>query len=151
MNILKKIVNILSNITYLFIILYVLICLPVLIGYKPLVVLSGSMEPTYKVGSIIYYKKVNPSDLHVNDVVTFHYNNETFITHRIVNIEENNYQTQGDANNTPDYRLITFSDIQGKVSEFSIPYLGYYVNFINNHIYLLFIAFFILLLDFISR
>ncbi len=149
LKVIKKLVNILSNIVYLFIIAYVLVCLPIIIGYKPLVVLSGSMKPTFKVGSVIYYKKVDASKLHEDDIITFHYDNETFITHRIIKIEDGMYQTKGDANNTPDYKMIPYENIQGKVPKISLPYLGYYVNFINNHVYLLFISFLILVIEFI--
>ena len=57
MGTIKKVVHILSNIAYVAVLIYLLVSLPIFIGYKPLVVLSGSMEPTYKVGSIIYYEE----------------------------------------------------------------------------------------------
>ena len=37
------------------------------IGFTPYTVLSGSMEPTYHVGSIVYVKKVDPTTLRVGD------------------------------------------------------------------------------------
>ena len=56
MKIFKKVVSYLSILCYVVIIALVLILAPMVVGYKPVVVLSGSMEPTYPVGSLIYYK-----------------------------------------------------------------------------------------------
>ena len=58
MGIIKKIIHFFANIAYILIILYAIVCIPILFGKNPVVVLSGSMEPTYKIGSIIYYEKV---------------------------------------------------------------------------------------------
>ena len=69
MIIIKKIFNILSNVCYIGISIYLLVSFPILLGYKPLVVLSGSMEPTYKVGSIIYYEE--PGEINKGDVIVF--------------------------------------------------------------------------------
>ena len=38
---------------------------------EPYVVTSGSMEPKYKVGSLIYVKEVDPMSLKVTDAITF--------------------------------------------------------------------------------
>jgi len=54
MKIFKKVVSYLSILCYVVIIALVLILAPMVVGYKPVVVLSGSMEPTYPVGSLIY-------------------------------------------------------------------------------------------------
>ena len=56
-------------------------------GHHPVVVLSGSMKPTYKVGSVIYYKKVSQKELKVGDVITFNANNNKMVSHRIANID----------------------------------------------------------------
>ncbi len=149
MNVFKKIISILSWICYALIFVYVLICLPMIMGNKPLVVLSGSMEPTYKVGSIIYFHKVSEDEIKVGDAVTFAYESGDYITHRITSIENGEYETKGDANNTADARKITFADIQGKVSNLYIPYLGYYVSFVNQHLYLIIIVIVILALEFL--
>src|SRR6266498_1989012 len=64
---------------------------------KALVVRSGSMEPTLPVGSLIVAKK--QSHYQVGDVITFKQGN-SFVTHRINNIENGAFQTKGDANKT---------------------------------------------------
>lgn len=47
MRLIKGFVNILTWIVYACIACYLLIATPMLAGYHPVVVLSGSMEPTY--------------------------------------------------------------------------------------------------------
>ena len=55
---LVKIKNFIFRIIYILLIIYLLIFIPSFFGHKPLVVISGSMEPTLKVGGILYYEKV---------------------------------------------------------------------------------------------
>ena len=146
----KKIVHILANISYMLIIVYAIVCAPMIFGYKPLVVLSGSMEPNIKTGSIVYYSKVSENELKVGDIITFKTEtNGDFITHRINKIENGNYETKGDANKVPDLKTIRFDNIVGKDLNISIPYLGYYVRFINEHLYLIIIIVTILLLEYL--
>ena len=60
-----------------------------LVGLTPYTVLSGSMEPTYHVGSLIYVKDVDPSEIRVGDPITFVVNEDLLVaTHRVVNVEE---------------------------------------------------------------
>lgn len=101
-------------------------------------VLTGSMEPTYPVGSLIYVKKVNPEELRVRDVITYSPTPNTVVTHRIVELvpDENNpyvtrFRTKGDANNDVDASLVNPASIIGKVV-FSIPHLGNVANYIQN-------------------
>ena len=61
-------------------------------GLQIYTVVSGSMEPTYHVGSLIYVKKVDPSTLKIKDPITFKLSDNTIATHRIIEIvkdEEN--------------------------------------------------------------
>lgn len=140
----KRINSIIAKICYLIIIIYVLICIPYIFGYRPLVVLTGSMEPTYKIGSIIYYHKVPESDLKVGDPITFKLSNGTVVTHRINDINDNEYQTKGDANDTPDTLKIDYNNILGRVSNITIPLIGYGAYFIKTHNFLIGIALIIL-------
>jgi len=101
-------------------------------------VLTGSMEPTYPTGSLIYVKPVDTSTLRVNDVITFSLSPNVIATHRIVEIvpDENNpsvvrYRTKGDANNSVDASLVSAGNIIGKVV-FSVPTLGYIASYIQS-------------------
>ncbi|MBR1936171.1 MAG: signal peptidase I [Bacilli bacterium] len=150
MEIIKKIIHFLSNIIYILITLYVIICLPMLFNYKPLVVLSGSMEPTLPTGSVIYYHPVEESDLKVGDIVTFKLkDNKTLVSHRITSINNGIIQTKGDANNSVDSLDLTYSSIMGVDSNIYIPYVGYFIQFVNEHLYLVAIVVTILVLEFL--
>lgn len=148
MKILKKIAHYLSFICYIFIIVYALICIPYLFKYKPLVVLTGSMEPTFKTGSIIYYKSVPINDIKVGDVITFKMG-DSLVSHRVYSIDNNLFKTKGDANNAVDASEVKANDIVGRDAKFSIPYLGFFVKYINEHMYLLIIVALLLIIDFI--
>lgn len=75
--------------------------LPTINGYAYLEVISGSMEPKISIGDIIIIDtKVN--NYKVKDIVTFKDINDSFVTHRIIEIKEDEIITQGDANNTID-------------------------------------------------
>ena len=109
-----------------------------LFGLQPFAVLSGSMEPTYKTGAIVYVKKVDYRNLEVGDPITFMLDEDTVATHRIIEIvpdeEEINvvrYRTKGDANDVEDGSLVHYKNVIGK-PVFTIPYLGYVANYIQN-------------------
>ena len=62
-----------------------------LVGITPYAVLSGSMEPTYPVGSLIYVKDADPEDVQVGDPITFVLNEDLVVaTHRVIDIDEEN-------------------------------------------------------------
>ena len=105
-----------------------------LVGFQVFTVLSGSMEPTYHVGSVIYVKKVDPTTLKVGDPITFHLTGNVIATHRIIEVHGEGtpnlgFRTQGDANETVD-GITPASAVIGKAT-FSIPYLGYLSNFLQ--------------------
>lgn len=137
----NKIVNFIFNV-----LLIILICLdlslvgPRLAGYKVFSVLSGSMEPTYRTGSIIYVKESDYKNLKEGDVITFTIGDDMVATHRIVGIvqDENNpsiirYRTKGDANDTEDGLLVDCINVVGK-PVFTIPYLGYVAVYMKTSI-----------------
>ena len=107
-------------------------------GLQVYTVLSGSMEPTYHTGSLIYVKKVDYKELKDGDVITFMLDEDTLATHRIVGVvpDENDsevlrYRTKGDANDAEDGSLVHYKNIVG-TPVFSIPKLGYFADFIQN-------------------
>ena len=87
-----------------------------LVGLTPYVVLSGSMEPTYPTGALIYVKDVKPQDVKGGDPITFVLNEElTVATHRVieVNTADGWFRTQGDANDSPDGSPVLFENLIG--------------------------------------
>lgn len=128
--------NIIFKVFYILIIIYLIIFIPVLWGKKPLVVISGSMEPILKVGGILYYEKIHLDDFKKDDILVYQLN-EHIVSHRIVNINEYGFETKGDNNISNDSYIVDKNNVIGRGNNWSIPYIGYYADFIYNHKYLL--------------
>ena len=106
-----------------------------LIGLRPLTVLSGSMEPDYPTGSVIYLQETDVESLDYWDVITFRLSEKTVATHRIIELVEEDgqtkFRTKGDANEIHDETLVTKAQVIGK-PVFCVPYIGYAVNYIQH-------------------
>lgn len=144
-----KIKNFIFRILYILIIIYLLVFVPCLWGHKPLVVISGSMEPTLKVGGILYYEKIDLEDFKIDDILVYK-TKDHIISHRIVDIVDAGFITKGDANNSIDNNLINKNQVLGKGTNWSIPYIGYYADFIYTHKYLLYISISIIVVDLLN-
>ena len=121
------------------------------VGLTPYTVLSGSMEPTYHVGSLIYVKDVDPAAITPGTPITFVVNEDLLVaTHRVVDVkvlttaqepvldEEGNplmeeipleeptyyFQTKGDANDDVDGAPVHYKNVIG-TPVFTVPLLGY--------------------------
>lgn len=70
-------------------------------GYSALEVVSGSMEPTIHVGDIIIVDTTE-KNIKEKDIVTFYDIDGSFVTHRIVSMNEDEIITKGDNNNALD-------------------------------------------------
>lgn len=83
-------------------------------GYKPVVVLSGSMEPYMETNSLVIVKQTK--DIQEKDVVMFHLDEDNMVCHRVMDIDdEGNITTKGDNNDVADFEKITVDDVEGKV------------------------------------
>lgn len=105
-----------------------------LVGFEVYTVLSGSMEPTYHTGSIVYVKKCEPEDIKVGDPITFVMNEDLVVaTHRVIEIDAENehFYTKGDANEAPDAAPVHFNNLIG-TPVFTIPLMGYVANYVQN-------------------
>lgn len=109
-----------------------------LLGLQVFTVLSGSMEPTYHTGSLIYVKDVDYTEIKEGQVITFLLDEDTVATHRVVEIvpdEEDGtvlrYRTKGDANDAVDGSLVHYKNVIGSPI-FTIPYLGYLADYIQH-------------------
>ena len=109
-----------------------------LVGLQAFTVLSGSMEPAYHVGSLIYVKGVDPEKLESGDVITYRMNGNTVVTHRIIEVVPDetggtkvSFRTKGDANNVEDGALVPGENVMGS-PVFTIPWLGYVSVFIQS-------------------
>jgi signal peptidase I len=132
----KQILKIIYSVFVAFIVLVaallIVSVLPITGNFKVLTVISGSMEPAIKLGSVVVVKPA--AEYKVGDVITFgpYSKIKPPTTHRIYEIKsiggQPAYVTKGDANNAPDARGIQSTDIVGKVL-FDVPYVGYAVDF----------------------
>ena len=138
-NSLKKIWNVISSILVAVVVLLALLLVGArIVGLQVFTVLSGSMEPTYHTGSLIYVKKVDPYTIKEGQPITFMLDENTVATHRVVGIvpdEEDptviRFRTKGDANEAEDGSLVHYKNVIG-TPIFSIPYLGYVSHWVSN-------------------
>lgn len=90
---------------------------PSVFGYKPFIVLSGSMETEIFRGDLIIVKEINPKDLQINDVIAFRDAENTVTTHRIIDIIEKDekiyFVTKGDNNSSQDQNLVELDEVEG--------------------------------------
>lgn len=106
---------------------------------KPMIVLSGSMVPFFLPGDIVIIKTVGLNELNLGDVLTFQAPTSkpgTFVTHRIISIEEGKkrlFQTKGDANDANDDFKVPESNVVGKL-KFVIPFFGYLPDYLKHNI-----------------
>ncbi len=125
--------------------------IPRLVGIKPYVVLSGSMEPAIPTGSVVFVD-IHDTDVSVGDIVTYKLpsvnGGEILVTHRIIQEEDGNWITKGDANDVEDLSQVTQEQIVGSYC-FLIPMVGYLIAQLNRKI-LMVIVFWIFLLNGIS-
>ena len=136
---LKKIWNVISSILVALVVLLALLLVGArVVGLQVFTVLSGSMEPTYHTGSLIYVKKVDPYTITDGQPITFMLDENTVATHRVVGIvpdEEDptviRFRTKGDANEAEDGSLVHYKNVIG-TPIFSIPYLGYVADYIQH-------------------
>ena len=104
------------------------------VGYRVFNIVSGSMEPEYSVGDLIYVKEVDPTTIVPGDVITFVLNEDLAVaTHRVVAVDSVNRQftTKGDANEDNDASSVHFNNLIG-IPVFSIPLLGYVSSYIQS-------------------
>lgn len=104
------------------------------LGYRVFNVISGSMEPKYSVGDLIYVKTVDVNSIKVGDDITFVLNEDLVIaTHRVIRVDAENqhFYTKGLANEIADSDPVHFNNVIG-VPQFKIPFLGYVSDFIQN-------------------
>lgn len=106
--------------------------IPSFFGWKPFIVLSGSMETEIYAGDVAVVKESDT--FKTGDIIAFRSTDDIVVTHRIVEIEKENgqtrYITKGDNNNTEDNGYVLPEQIEG-VYQFNISRLGNLAMFVQ--------------------
>ena len=109
--------------------------IPSFFGWKPFIVLSGSMESEIYAGDVAVVKEADI--FKQGDIVAFKTDENLVITHRIVEIIEEDgqtkYVTKGDNNNTQDNGYVLPEQIEG-IFQFKISRIGNLAMFIQTPI-----------------
>ncbi|MDL2324264.1 signal peptidase I [Ruminococcaceae bacterium OttesenSCG-928-A16] len=128
---LKKVCNVLIAIVIVCALALVAVLgIPLITGNQLYAVQTGSMQPTYPIGSIVVVKPVDATQVAVGDVVTYEAAGfQTLVTHRVLEIDTENqlFYTKGDNNANVDFYPVPFANIRGTVS-YGIPFLGNIVS-----------------------
>lgn len=116
------------------IILFIPLVIPKLFGIQIYGILTDSMEPVLPVGSAVYVKEVNPSEIVVNDIIAFHLaaDSGNVATHRVIeiNTDQQEFITKGDFNDSPDVTPVSFERLIGK-EILCIPNLGIFSKYLQ--------------------
>lgn len=109
----------------------ILVCtaLCMMLQIKPAVVVSGSMEPAIKTGSLILVNE-RDKDIKQGDIIAFRAGDAS-VAHRVIRIEDGGYVTKGDSNRSADVGIVTADDVEGTVL-FQLPWAGYGVKWISS-------------------
>ena len=83
-------------------------------GFRPVVVLSGSMEPYMRTGAVVIVRKTE--NIREQDAVFFLTEDRVPVIHRLIGMDkEGKAVTKGDANPKEDFTHIKTERIEGKV------------------------------------
>ena len=110
------------------------LALPLAFNARPLVVLSGSMEPTLGTGDVTVVRTIAPLDARPGDVVTFRDPDarDRLITHRVREMHVQGgavvFRTRGDANTASERWQVSSTEEIGRVA-YRIPKLGWVLSY----------------------
>lgn len=137
MKLIEKLLNIILNFTFIIVILSIMLIIYSYIqlnilkqeyntffGFSIFNISSGSMKETIQIDDIIIIKEENR--LNKGDIITF-FQDDQIITHRIIEIlDDGNFITKGDANNSKDSKVYK-QNVIGKVVKI-IPRGGVWIK-----------------------
>lgn len=106
-------------------------------GYRPLIVRSGSMTPSLLTGDLIITHAVAPSSVQVGQIITFAdpSRRDSLVTHRVIATKRRGemywFLTKGDSNARGEEWTISGKERVGKFT-FRLPKLGYGISVLSN-------------------
>ena len=127
-------------------------------GYSTYAVLSGSMEPDIRIGSLVIVKKVDAENIEVGNDITFVNSERKTVTHRVVEIHEDymgsgvrGFVTKGIRNPMPDKDIVYADNIRGVVRG-NIQHIGRVGSYIKEHpFYIVFAGILLIALGYVLR
>lgn len=104
-------------------------------GWRVDAVLSGSMEPEIKAGSLVVTRPEKPEMVAVGDIITFRQmtKNGELASHRVIGVSRNSpiyFETKGDANDKADPIKVSANSLVGEIC-LHLPMLGSFVEFLK--------------------
>lgn len=119
-----------------------LMAIPRATGVKPVIVLTGSMEPVLMTGGLAFLAPLpageDPTvELQVGDIITFRSpkSPKNQISHRIIGIvdspEGRAFKTKGDNSQQPDPFDVPAENVVGTI-DFHLPYLGWIADWMRH-------------------
>lgn len=111
------------------------------------------MSPTIEPGSLSFINKhIRYENIEENDVIAYTISTGDKVTHRVISITSDGFETKGDSNDLSDGVSVTQKNYIGK-NVFSIPKLGYVIKIIqtqNGKIILIAVIILLLISGFLS-
>ena len=128
----KKVIRFLVNTVACFLIIFILAtALLYVVGIKPTIITSGSMEPAIDVGDICFINTRYPFEkIKSYDIIVYRDPRQKVI-HRVIGVTAEGLVTKGDANNNADRMKITQESYYGKFV-FLVPKLGFITTKLQN-------------------
>jgi signal peptidase len=115
----------------------ILVGIPKIAGATPLTVLTGSMEPRYPPGTLIYVLPVKTADVRMGDVITYQIETgqPAVISHRVIAINspangKRTFILKGDNNSAADPDPVVPGQIQGRLW-YAVPLVGWVNSALN--------------------
>lgn len=148
MKIFKSFCNVISSIATILILLIAIFLINTkIMGLNQFTVLSGSMEPSIHIGSLLFVEPVEPTEISDGTIITYAMSETTVVTHRVTDVVELpedpgvlRFQTKGDANEFKDASLVHEKNVIG-VPKFVVPYAGFLANYLQSNTRVLSIIF----------
>ena len=148
MKVLRNLVSIVSAVSFL---LGLAALFLVLLGYRPYVLKTQSMEPEYRQGSLCWVNtRVELDQLHIGDPIVYRSPANSLVLHRLVDVSSSDETSlsvvmKGDANDSVQEIELSRINFIGREA-FSLPRVGAIVDdLLSNHILWFLVAVFVIL------
>ncbi len=151
-----SVIKLCCDFCFLIVLLYGIICIPLLAEYKMYVVENENNEIHYKKGTVVYYKKAADNGIYEKDIIVYKPAQE-MIFHKVLRVinpsdnknpipevegekkNEYSYEVEVDSYHTEYPNHVYYSSLLGKVAPIYLPYVGYFVSFIKMNMPLFYI------------